>query len=124
MPIVGAVALVGLLVLGGDILGDLSYFSVVARREPSLILAATLRNIITLLAVGALFRKERWAGYVLLVAAVLGLWRRVTYLWPLADVGPAQQDWMLYTSGLDTAFRCLLLGFAAGYLAGKAQVKE
>jgi hypothetical protein len=112
------------MVLVGDVLGDLSYFSVVARREPSLIVAATLRNMITLLAVGALFRKERWAGYVLLIAAILGLWRRVSYLWPLTGAGSAQQDWMLYTSGLDTAFRCLLFGFAAGYLAGKAQVKE
>ena len=124
MAVTGWLAALGLLVLIGDVQGDLAFFAVAERRETSLMLAAALRNLVTVAAVAALFLKRREAVYLLLAAAVLGLWRRGSYLLPLVSVQAAPQDWMLYVSGLDTGFRMMLLGFAAGLLAQGSRQAE
>ncbi len=112
-----SLAFVGLLVLVGDVWGDLQYFALPERRAASLVTAAVFRNLLTLAALVAVFRTERWCGYLLLLAGLLGLARRGAFLLPLVGAG---QDWIVFTSGLDVAFRFLLIGLAAGYLLARS----
>jgi hypothetical protein len=114
-----ALAALGLLVLSADLLADWQFFAQPGNRGWALLLSAAVRNLITLLAVAALFGRHRYAGYLLLAAAVLGLWRRSSYLLPLLAAPSGVLDWTLYTAGLDTAFRILLVGFAAGFLVAR-----
>ncbi len=113
-----ALAVLGIIILGSDVLADLSFFSDAGNQTFPLIGSAVVRNLLTLAAVIAIFRDEWFASALLIVAALLGLWRRVLYISGLVSA-TSSPDWLLYTAGLDTGFRLLLLGFAGGYLFGR-----
>lgn len=111
-------AALGLIILGLDISADLAFFSEAGNQTLPLIGSAVVRNLLTVVAVVAIFRNEWFAAALLIVAAVLGLWRRVLYVSGMISA-TSSPDWLLYTAGLDTGFRLLLLGFAGGYLLGR-----
>ncbi len=111
-------AVLGLGVLLGDVAGDLTFFSEPGVRKLALMGSAAVRNTLTGVAVVALFFRKEWAAYALLMAAVLGGWRRISFLAPLAD-GSGEQ-WLLVHSGVDVAFRTLILGIGLGYFLAKA----
>ena len=110
-----ALALVGLAVLISDISADYAFFQDPTLRTTALVGSAIVRNALTLTAVVALFYRKTWAAYLLVAAALLGGWRRLSLLLPLAAPGHTDQ-WVLVHSGLDIGFRCLILGVGLGYL--------
>ena len=113
-------ALVGLAILISDISADIAFFQDPSLRTTALMGSATVRNALTLLAVISLLFRKTWAAYILVCAALLGGWRRLSFLLPLATSGHDEQ-WLLVHSGLDLGFRCLILGVGAGYLIAQFQ---
>lgn len=116
-------AVLGLGVLFGDIAADLVFFSDPNLRTWPLMGSALLRNGLTASALVALFFNREWAAGLLVGVGVLGGWRRVSFLAPLASQGQ-QDQWLLVHSGVDVAFRCLLIGIGIGYFLGRAQSAE
>ena len=114
------IALLGLAVLFGDICGDMAYFELAERRQPALIVAAVLRNSVTLLALVCLFLNRSSAAFALLLAAFVGGVRRVQFMFPIL-MGADPDNLSVFLSGLDVAFRCLLLGLGIGYFLGRGQ---
>lgn len=108
-------AVIGLGVLIGDIAGDYSFFQEPSVRTTGLLVSAAVRNVLTLLAVVALFFRKQWAAVVLFMAALLGGWRRLSFLLPISG----SSDWLLVHSGVDVAFRILILGVALGFFLAK-----
>ena len=82
-----------------------------------------VRNLITLVAIVGLFLDKRWAAYALILAAVLGGWRRLGYLAPLFAQGPGDSV-VAATGGMDLGFRMLLVGVAVGWFSAKRQGHE
>jgi len=121
--ILGILAFFGLVILIGDILGDLHFFADATRRTTGLMASAVLRNLLTLCAVVALFMNRKWAAFLLIIVALLGLWRRVSFLLPLKvlGVGPS---FLLVHSGADLVFRGMILGVGIGYLLGREAEKS
>jgi hypothetical protein len=111
-------ALLGLAVLVGDLLGDVAFFSRPEMRTSGLMVSAGLRNFLTLGCVLCLFFNRKWAAYLILLAALLGLWRRLSYLFPLMSSSYGE-DWLLVHSGLDLGFRLLLVGVGIGWFLAR-----
>lgn len=115
-------AVLGLVVLLGDVAGDITFFSDPSLRTEALVLSAFVRNTLTAVAVVALFFRKEWAAYALLLAALLGGWRRISFLAPLT-AGSADQ-WLLVHSGLDVGFRTLILGVGLGYFLARFEEEK
>ena len=86
-------------------------------------MSALVRNLVTLTAIVGLFLDKKWAAYALVLAALLGAWRRLGYLAPLLAQGPGDSV-VAATGGLDLGFRMLLLGVAIGWFSANRQGHE
>ena len=114
------VALVGLGILVGDVRGDLAFFQGSgAPTSTSLILSAVVRNILTLVALLALFLNHRFGAYLLMATGSMGLWRRLSYFGPLLGAEASGPEFLLVHSGADLVFRTLLLGLGLGWFLGR-----
>lgn len=109
-----ALALVGVAILLGDIRADLVFFAQFETLPGAMAASALVRNLLTLAAIVALFFHRRWGAYLLIAAAGLGLWRRISYLGPLLGVD-SSSEFLLVHSGADLVFRALLLGVGLGW---------
>lgn len=113
-----ALALVGLVILLGDIHADVVFFSEFETLPGAMVASAVVRNLLTLAAIVALFVHRRVGAYLLLIAAGLGMWRRMSYLGPLLGVDDPTVS-LLVHSGADLVFRALLLGVGLGWFLAK-----
>jgi hypothetical protein len=122
-PIYLLLAAIGSAILVGDVVADISFFSDPLNRTPGLVGSAAVRNFLTLCAVIGLFFNKKWAAYVAILAAILGLVRRWSYLAPVFTLQPGD-DFLLVHSGFDAAFRILLLGAGLGWFLRRSGEKS
>jgi hypothetical protein len=122
-PILILLAFIGVAILLGDVIADLKFFNDPLNRTAALMGSAALRNLLTLCATIGLFLNKRWAAYAILIAAVLGLVRRLSYLAPVFTLDPGD-EFLLIHSGLDAAFRILLLGVGLGWFLAQSGEKS
>ena len=110
--------LLGLLVLVGDLYGDMAFFSEPDSRRPELVGTAILRNLLTLSGIVALFFARRVAAYLLVLVGLLGAVRRWLFLSPILQAANSS-DILILISGFDVPFRMLILGVGIGLLMGR-----
>ncbi len=113
-PLTALVIILGCLLLTGDILQDIDFFSHSEMRTVPKLLAMSVRNLILVAALVGLGLGQRWAGPALLVVALLGLLRRSSFVagaWTsLMAEGVGGTLFTGLLSGADIAFRVLLIG--------------
>ena len=107
----------GTLLLVSDVWQDLAFLQSPAS-SPALIVSAVTRNLVMVVALVILFLgKGRWGPPLLLMAAGLGLVRRVQFVWPWLGTAQALDSIILgMHSGADLAFRILLVAVAVQLL--------
>ena len=114
-----ALALVGLGLLGSDIAQDLDFFGKPEMRTAAYVVSALVRNLLMVAAIIFTVRGGRYGPLLLLTAAVVGSIRRGAFLLPIfSTMSLRDPQWLGFHSGLDVAFRILLIALAVDIWRG------
>ena len=83
----------------------------------TLVGSAVVRNLLMVVALALLIKGGRWAPWVLLLAAGMGMIRRAAFLLPsLSSVSWLDPQWLNFHSGADLVFRVVLVAVAVDLL--------
>lgn len=107
----------GVIILGGDIYGDIHFFSLPNTRTAALMGSAIVRNLLLVVALVGLTIRADWARYAVLLTLLFGVVRRGMFFVGLGALSPEMIA--LAHAGADILFR-LLLVFGLVALFGQA----